>query len=117
MKLSIIAADCSSEEQVNGAVERTVKELGRIDVVFNGAGIAGNPGKIVEQEVSNLDRVLGVNLRGVWLVEKAVIAQMLKQEERAVSWVVLRLAKIITNKKIAPVCQSKPEAVSSTPAP
>lgn len=85
VKLSLIAADCSSEEQVNKAVERTVKELGRVDVVFNGAGIAGNPGKIAEQEVSNLDRVLGLNLRGVWLVEKAVIAQMMKQGERPVS--------------------------------
>lgn len=46
--------------------------------------MAGEFGGIADLEVSELDKVLGLNLRGVWLCERAQIRQFLKQEERAV---------------------------------
>ncbi|CZT02415.1 related to dehydrogenase [Rhynchosporium agropyri] len=84
-KILQIKADCSSEGDVNGAVEKTVAEFGRLDVCFNAAGMGGGFGGIAELEVSELDRVLELNLRGVWLCERAQIRQFLKQEMRAVN--------------------------------
>ncbi|KAH7323586.1 hypothetical protein BKA65DRAFT_511077 [Rhexocercosporidium sp. MPI-PUGE-AT-0058] len=80
-----IAADCSFESEVNAAVQKTVEAFGRLDVCFNAAGIGGKFGGIADLEVGDLDRVLGLNLRGVWLCERAQIRQFLKQEERSLS--------------------------------
>lgn len=46
--------------------------------------MGGKSGGIADMEVGDLDKVLGLNLRGVWLCERAQIRQFLKQEERAV---------------------------------
>lgn len=80
----LIAANCSVEEQIESAVAKTVQKFGRIDICFNAAGIAGQQGAIAEQSTENLDKVLGINLRGLWLCERAQIQQMMKQELRAV---------------------------------
>ena len=47
--------------------------------------MSGSPSKIAEMETETLDKVLGLNLRGVWLCERAEIRQMMKQEERDVT--------------------------------
>ena len=57
-------------------------EYGRIDVCFNAAGISGEVNPIVEMSSENLDRVLDLNLKGVWYCERAQIRQMLSQEMR-----------------------------------
>lgn len=83
-KILKLGADCAKVDQVEAAVERAAKEFGRLDVCFNAAGIAGQPGTIVEQSKENLENVLGLNLVGVWYCERAQIKQLLKQEEREV---------------------------------
>jgi NAD(P)-dependent dehydrogenase (short-subunit alcohol dehydrogenase family) len=80
-----LGCDCSSEEAVEAAVEATVKKFGRLDVCFNAAGMGGGPGAIAETSTQMLDAVLGLNLRGVWLCERAEIRQMMKQEMRDVT--------------------------------
>jgi len=77
-----VVADCSKEEDVERAVAETVEKFGKLDVCFNAAGISGETAKIADMSVDNLDRVLGINLRGVWLCERAQIRQMLKQDLR-----------------------------------
>tara|TARA_R110002060_G_scaffold75049_1_gene84570 strand:- start:548 stop:976 length:429 start_codon:yes stop_codon:yes gene_type:complete len=77
-----IAADCSSESDVDGAVQKTVEKFGRLDMCFNAAGMSGASRGIADMDVSEMDKVLGLNLRGVWLCERAQIRQFLKQEER-----------------------------------
>ena len=80
-----IGADCSKVEQVDAAVDEAVKKFGRLDFCFNGAGMSGNAGSIVDQTTENLDNVIGLNLKGVWYSERAQIRQMLKQDLRDVS--------------------------------
>jgi len=80
-----IGADCSKEDQVEAAVEKTVTTFGRLDACFNGAGISGAAAKIAEMSSDNLDAVLGLNLKGVWYCERAQIRQMLKQALRPVT--------------------------------
>ncbi|KAE9376999.1 NAD(P)-binding protein [Stipitochalara longipes BDJ] len=80
-----IGVDCSKEDQVESAVKKTVGAFGRLDVCFNGAGIAGSSAKTADMNSENLDTVLDVNLKGVWYCERAQIRQMLKQELRSVT--------------------------------
>ncbi|KAG0649885.1 2,5-dichloro-2,5-cyclohexadiene-1,4-diol dehydrogenase [Hyphodiscus hymeniophilus] len=80
-----IRCDCSSEEAVEDAVAETVKTFGRIDFCFNAAGMSGQGGAIAGMEAKGLDAVLGLNLRGVWLCERAEIKQMMKQDLREVA--------------------------------
>jgi NAD(P)-dependent dehydrogenase (short-subunit alcohol dehydrogenase family) len=85
VKVLKIGADCSKEDQVESAVDKTVATLGRLDACFNGAGISGTVAKIAEMGSDNLDAVLGLNLKGVWYCERAQIRQMLKQDLRDVT--------------------------------
>jgi NAD(P)-dependent dehydrogenase (short-subunit alcohol dehydrogenase family) len=57
---------------------RTVTDYGRIDILFANAGIAG-VGSITSTTRQTWDRVLAVNLTGVWLCSKAVLPQMQAQ--------------------------------------
>jgi NAD(P)-dependent dehydrogenase (short-subunit alcohol dehydrogenase family) len=72
-------ADVSNPSQVKAAVERTIQELGRIDILVNNAGISTGAQLAHELSVDDWDKVLAVNLKGVWLCCKYVIPQMIKQ--------------------------------------
>ena len=74
-----IQADVTDEEQVRGVYERAKRELGRIDVLFNNAGI--NPtddSSAIETSVEAWQRVQDVNLRGVFLCCKHGIPHLLE---------------------------------------
>jgi NAD(P)-dependent dehydrogenase (short-subunit alcohol dehydrogenase family) len=74
------ACDVSAAAQVEALVNQTVKKFGRLDCAANIAGIEGKWGDhIADASEENFDRVIGVNLKGVWLCMKYEIAQMLKQ--------------------------------------
>lgn len=64
--VSYIAADVTDDEQVRGFVQRTVTEHGRLDVLFANAGIEGVVSPIVDYPMDVFDRVIAVNLRGVY---------------------------------------------------
>jgi len=68
-------ADISNPEQVTTLIDETVADLGRIDVVVNAAGIL-HPTRFDEMTVAEWDRVIGVNLRGTFLVMRAVYPYM-----------------------------------------
>jgi NAD(P)-dependent dehydrogenase (short-subunit alcohol dehydrogenase family) len=73
-----IEADVTDDEQVHGVYERARSELGRIDVLFNNAGI--NPdddGSVTETPLEAWQRVQDVNLRGVFLCCKHGIPHLL----------------------------------------
>lgn len=70
--------DVSSEEDVKKLVAETVAEFGGIDILVNNAGIY--PAEPVEQmSVEDFDKVIAVNLRGVFLCTKYISEQMIKQ--------------------------------------
>jgi NAD(P)-dependent dehydrogenase (short-subunit alcohol dehydrogenase family) len=74
-----IQADVTDEEQVRGMYERAKQELGRIDVLFNNAGI--NPtddSSAIETTLDAWQRVQDVNLRGVFLCCKHGIPHLLE---------------------------------------
>ncbi len=71
------AMDVSRSEQVEAMIEATMAVWGRMDCAFNNAGINIEHGPLVECSEEEWERVLGVNLKGVWLCMKAEIPRML----------------------------------------
>ncbi|MGQ0577232.1 MAG: SDR family NAD(P)-dependent oxidoreductase [Pseudonocardia sp.] len=74
-----LAVDVADAADVDAAVGRVTGELGRIDLLLNNAGITGtrDAARCHETPVHEWDRVLGVNLRGPFLVTRAVLPGML----------------------------------------
>ncbi len=74
-----IEADVSQAHAVETLVSQTVAEYGRLDAAFNNAGIEGSIARTVEYAEVDWDRVIAVNLTGVWLCMKYEIPAMLEQ--------------------------------------
>jgi 3-oxoacyl-[acyl-carrier protein] reductase len=73
-----IQADVSDYEQVQNLVKNTVENFGRVDVLINSAGI-DYPNSIEELEVEQWNKVIDVNLNGVFYTSKAVFSHMKEQ--------------------------------------
>jgi len=73
-----VKCDVTKAMEVKAAIKKTVDTYGRLDCAFNNAGI-GIPGTTVECSEEDWDRVLDVNLKGVWLCMKYELSQMLIQ--------------------------------------
>ncbi len=76
-----VAADVSTDEGVRSYVEAALDEHGRIDLFFNNAGIEGRSVPIVDADIDWFDRVIAVNLRGVYLGLQHVLRVMRDQGE------------------------------------
>lgn len=71
-----IETDVSKPEDVERMVEETIEVYGRLDILFNNAGIA-ETAKVTEASLDHWERVLAVNLRGVFLGCKYAIPKMI----------------------------------------
>ena len=74
-----VEADVAQEEDSGEYVRQTVERFGRVDLFFNNAGVEGRIANIVDADVSEFDRLMGVNVRGVWLGLREVMRQMQRQ--------------------------------------
>ncbi len=74
-----VAADVSRAGDVEALVQDTVQQYGRLDCALNNAGVSGGQGRIHEYSEDDWDRVININLKGVWLCLKYEIIQMLEQ--------------------------------------
>ena len=75
-RCACVAVDVSQADQVENMVSACVERFGGIDVFVANAGVEGVIGEIINTDVSNLDAVLAVNVRGVWLGLHYVIPVM-----------------------------------------
>jgi NAD(P)-dependent dehydrogenase (short-subunit alcohol dehydrogenase family) len=75
-----IQCDVSDEASVQKLVAEIVSSFGRLDAAFNNAGIEGEQASTAECTAANFDRVIAVNLRGVWLCMREELRQMAKQD-------------------------------------
>ncbi|MEW6306592.1 MAG: SDR family oxidoreductase [Verrucomicrobiota bacterium] len=74
-----IRADVSKADEVEKLMAKIVKTYGRLDYAFNNAGIEGVAAPTAGLSEADWDRIIAVNLKGVWLCMKHEIDQMLKQ--------------------------------------
>ena len=71
-----IEADVTRWDDVQRYTTASTERFGGIDVFFNNAGILGDVSPLIEYSEATFDRVLAVNVKGVWLGLKAVAAVM-----------------------------------------
>lgn len=79
-----VRADVARAEEVSALVDRAVEVYGRLDCAFNNAGVEGEPTGTAECPEEEWDRVIGVNLKGVWLCMRSEIPRMLEQGRGAI---------------------------------
>lgn len=72
-----VTTDVTDEQQVEAMVARTVKVFGRLDLAFNNAGILGDMTALDAYPRATWDKVIAVNLTGVWLCMQYEIRHML----------------------------------------
>jgi NAD(P)-dependent dehydrogenase (short-subunit alcohol dehydrogenase family) len=73
-----VKTDVSNEDEVRALVEKTVKRYGRLDYAFNNAGVVEDPAPFTNKTSSIFDKIMTINVKGVWLSMKHEILQMLK---------------------------------------
>jgi NAD(P)-dependent dehydrogenase (short-subunit alcohol dehydrogenase family) len=73
-----VGADVSKTEDVQRMIKTTVYAYGRLDILFNNAGILLPYGPIQECPEEAFDETIAINLKGVWLGMKYAIPEMLK---------------------------------------
>ncbi|WP_290790130.1 glucose 1-dehydrogenase [Flavihumibacter sp. UBA7668] len=80
VKILAVVADVSKEDAVKNYVDETVKSFGRIDGLYNNAGIEGKQAGMTEYDVSVFKKVIDINLMGVYYGMRYVIPVMQKQK-------------------------------------
>ena len=75
-----LQCDVAREDQVQETVDRTVAEFGKVDILVANAGI-GDRNMAEDMAIEQWDRVIGVNLTGMWLFDQAVGRHMIERGE------------------------------------
>jgi len=83
-KTLAIACDVSDDAHVEAMVKKTVAEFGRLDAAYNNAGIQNVLAETADSPRDDYDRVMGINLRGVWSCMKFELQVMREQGSGAI---------------------------------
>ena len=83
-KTLAITCDTSDEAQVKAMVDRTVEAFGSLDAAYNNAGVNSPMTDTADLTPEEYDRILDIDLRGVWLCMKYELMQMRKQGSGAI---------------------------------
>ena len=83
-KAIAVSCDVSDDAQVAAMVDRTIAEFGRLDAAFNNAGVMARILPTAESTREDWDRVIGINLRGVWSSMKYELRHMERQGSGAI---------------------------------
>lgn len=84
LKAIALRCDVSDDAQVAAMVDRTIAEFDRLDAAFNNAGVMARIMPTAETTREEWDRVIGINLRGVWSCMKYELRQMVRQGRGAI---------------------------------
>jgi len=77
-KAQFVQCDVSQSAQVEKLIEATIQTYDRLDYAVNNAGVSMHPATTVEIDEAEWDRIIGINLKSVWLCMKYEIPQMQK---------------------------------------
>lgn len=79
----VLKADVSKQEEVEKVVESAIEKFGKIDVLVNNAGITRD-NLLMRMKEEDFDKVLEINLKGTFLVTKAVTKYMMKKRQGSI---------------------------------
>ncbi|XP_038971829.1 secoisolariciresinol dehydrogenase-like [Phoenix dactylifera] len=83
--VSYVHCDVTDESHVREAVDSTMSRHGKLDIMFNNAGIIGSPGmQILETDKANFEKVVGVNLVGCYLGTKQAARVMIPARQGSI---------------------------------
>lgn len=99
---AFFSCDVAEPGQVERFVNDAAAHFGRIDVAMNNAGVGAAGAKLAEIADDEFDRVLTINLRGVWLCMKHEIRQLLKQGGGGS---IINMGSVLGHVAIAPAAQ------------
>jgi NAD(P)-dependent dehydrogenase (short-subunit alcohol dehydrogenase family) len=83
-KTLAIRCDVADDAQVEAMVQKTVKSFGQLDAAYNNAGVQNLLAETADASRDDYDKVMGINLRGVWSCMKFELRQMRKQGSGAI---------------------------------
>lgn len=95
-KALVIEADIASQDQATSVVEQTVSELGRLDTVFNNAGVM-LLGPAEDAPIEEWDRMVDINVKGLLYVAHAALPHLFKAAEDSPR----RVADLINTSSVA----------------
>ena len=75
-----VAVDVSSSSSVNAAVEAVLAKTGRIHILVNNAGVAGKAAPVQDQTDDDFERVMQINVNGVFFCCRAVVPHMIQNK-------------------------------------
>jgi NAD(P)-dependent dehydrogenase (short-subunit alcohol dehydrogenase family) len=80
----VIRCDVSKDTDVEAMVAKTVETFGRLDIAYNNAGVQNVLAETADATREDFDRVMGINLDGVWSCMKFELRQMREQGSGAI---------------------------------
>jgi NAD(P)-dependent dehydrogenase (short-subunit alcohol dehydrogenase family) len=83
-KTRAVRCDVSDDDQVEAMVKHTVSAFGRLDAAYNNAGIQNVLAETADSPRDDYDRVMAINLRGVWSCMKFELRHMREQGSGAI---------------------------------
>lgn len=112
--------DVADEAFVNSCVADANKTFGRLDYAVSCAGVLGDSLRSHETPLSAYDRIMDINLKGTWLVSRAALGVMVKQEptdhpgQRGAIVNIASQLGIVARPTAAPYCASKAAIINMT---
>ena len=97
-KVLSIVADVSNPADVSRTVDETISGFGQLDIAVNNAGIVHKPYRLHETPLEEWNRLMGINLTGVFVCMQKEIAVMLKAKQG----VIINIASILGFRGLAP---------------
>jgi len=73
-----VKADVSRAKDVENAVKKAIEKYGKLDIIYNNAAVIGRPAFTEDVTEEEWERIMSINLKGVWLGMKYAIPEMLK---------------------------------------
>lgn len=111
---TFVEADVTKEVDVAHLVDTAVNEHGRVDVMFNNAGIAGAIGPLIEMDVEHFDETFAVMVRGVFLGTKHAARVMRDQRDGGAIVNTASIGALAAGVPPAPYSATKAAVVSLT---
>lgn len=109
-----VETDVSRSEDARRLVEKTVETFGKLDILVNNAGVMHNA-SVVEETEDGWDRILNINLKGVFNCSKYAVPEMMKQKGGAIINIG-SVTGILGYPNLSAYCASKGGVISLTRA-
>jgi NAD(P)-dependent dehydrogenase (short-subunit alcohol dehydrogenase family) len=106
--------DITDKNQIQELVEAVIKEFGHIDILVNNSGIGGSEKPVLKMSDEDWDRVIDTNLKGIFLLSRAVVSKMVEQGKGGKIINVASIGGMIGWPNMAAYCASKGGCIQLT---